>query len=240
MTGWVLARDVQNPTQHSDGQRSARLRIFPDGRVLELANGRQLRELTTSADEIDALLDWLVEGARVIELPPAPSGVISVFGLAQNSWDASSSILTIHRGGKIYRKVHTVGRKNPDDGSFKEIGERIKRLTYLAAVGGRESLEKVQVVRGRRTAQAISGVAVGFGGTRMLERRAGRRWDAGSALLFRRGESGRGFPWGNLTVRVPRGGEPFVDRGAVWFSAENAARWGPALEREAAAKGRAD
>ena len=232
MDGWVLAWDVQNPMQHSDGQRSARLRLFPDGRVLDLANGLELRELRMDREHIDELLKWLIDGGRVPEIPPATPGLITSDDAPQNGWDASSSFLTVRQSGRTYRKVHTVGPRNPDDGSFKEIGERLRHATYLAAIGGRGNLARYTTFAEAELRKRHPQLAAEL--REMPCASAGFDTNGTLAIFFEFGADGpgKGWPHGRMAVRVPPGGEPFIDRAELWRSEKDGDRWGRSVDHE--------
>jgi hypothetical protein len=135
----VLAWDVQNPMQHGDGQRSARLRIFPDGRMLVLPNGRNLRESKIAPEKLAELLTWLVEDRKVPEWTPQK---IQFRGrelepeAATGGGSASTDILKFNRDGKKYGIVVSGGRELPEDTRFKEIRERLWKLGDEAKPGG--------------------------------------------------------------------------------------------------------
>ena len=120
MEGWVLAWDVQVPLRHSGGHRTARLRIFPDGRVLSLPNGRTLRELKISAGELSELLRWLAEDQKVPALKPqaAQSGDPKP-AKAFDTWAGGVSFLQFKHNGQLHGMV--VGSHLPNPGTGKEL-----------------------------------------------------------------------------------------------------------------------
>ncbi|MBC8871446.1 MAG: hypothetical protein H8E44_18640 [Planctomycetes bacterium] len=140
MEGWVLAWDVQDPIKHGSGQRKAILRIFPDGRVLSLPDGRNLKELKLSPAELAELLRWLVEERQLGEWKPAMvkvNGVEFERAPVKNMWDRVTDILFFMRDGKRHGIVVEQGK--PESAAFEPIrevlNEMLKKARPVAARG---------------------------------------------------------------------------------------------------------
>ena len=145
MEGWVLAFDFQVPLRHSGGHRIARLRIFPDGRVLSSPNGRVLHELKIPADELAELLRWLAEDQKVpvVKAQAAqPGDPKPAIGQEFDTWAGGVSFLQFKHNDLLHSM--TVGSHlrnpgsgkelvNPDASAFKAIGERLAELDKKAA-----------------------------------------------------------------------------------------------------------
>ncbi|MFN0128291.1 MAG: ExbD/TolR family protein, partial [Verrucomicrobiales bacterium] len=145
MDGWVLAWDFQVPQRRSGGHRIARLRIFPDGQVLSLPDGRTLNKLTISTEEVTDFLRWLAEDQKVpaLESQAAQPGDPKP-GIAQefDTWAGGVTFLQFKHDGKWH--AMTVGSHlrnpgtgkelpNPGHAAFKAIGERLSELENKAA-----------------------------------------------------------------------------------------------------------
>ncbi len=143
--GWLLAWDEQHPAQHGDGQRVARLRIFPDGRVVWSPDGRSVHELRMTAGDVDELMIRLVSGHSLPEWKTrtvkSPAGDLEIED-PLNLWDASTNILKVRREGKMLGLSISSGPKNPEGPAFVEIEKLLTRTAWIAAVGGQEGLKK--------------------------------------------------------------------------------------------------
>jgi hypothetical protein len=140
MEGWVLALDHQVPLRRSGGHRTARLRIFPDGRVLSLPDGRTLSELKISAEELSDLLRWLAEDQQVPALKPQAAQLDNLkleIDQQFDTWAGGVSFLQFKYNGQLHGM--TVGshlRKsgtgtelaNPAAAAFKPIYERLIKI----------------------------------------------------------------------------------------------------------------
>ena len=133
MEGWVLGWDVQHPIQHSDGQRAALLRIFPDGRLLYLNNGRQLQELKLPPAEVNDLLRWLTEEQMVGEqkLDPVEGNdvVQPERGRTINMWNQSTDFLVFVRNGRRHGIVESSGASSS---AFAPIRQRLMEMVNRA------------------------------------------------------------------------------------------------------------
>jgi hypothetical protein len=140
MEGWVLALDHQVPLRRSGGHRTARLRIFPDGRVLSLPDGRTLRELKISAEELSDLLRWLAEDQKVSALKPQaapPDDPKLEIHQQFDTWVGGVSFLQFKYNGQLHgmtigshlRKSGTgTDLANPAAAVFKPIYERLIKI----------------------------------------------------------------------------------------------------------------
>jgi hypothetical protein len=124
LEGWVLALDVQNPLRHGDGVRSARLRIFPDGRVLSLPNGRDLRELKIPTGEVSDLLRWLADDQKVPAVNPQavlPGDLNPTLAQKIDTFVGSATFLQFKHDGQLHSM--TVGSElSSKDGIFTFAG----------------------------------------------------------------------------------------------------------------------
>ncbi len=136
MEGWALAWDTQHPIQHSDGEYVAQMRIFPDGRVLSLSNGRELKEFKITPADIAELTRWLVEEGKVGEWKPekvkiANTGQELEMSPVKNVWDRETDILIFTRDGKRHGVAVEHGGPGP---VFDVIRERLWELAKSGAV----------------------------------------------------------------------------------------------------------
>jgi ankyrin repeat protein len=221
MEGWLLAWDVQNPVQHGDGQRLARLRIFPEGRVLWTPDHRSVHEFKMSPEGIAELTASLVSerhvpewkpqkvkyGDRELEMEPAT-----------NVWDAYTNILKFRRDGKMHGIVVSSGPSNPEGPAFDEINKGLMKAVYLAMAGGREGLKRYAEMAGAALSKVTPGTSQEIGEREFSS--AGFNSDESLTLRFEFGAGGPGlgFPRGEMTVRVPKNGKAFVDLLRVWTS----------------------
>ena len=136
MKGYVLSWDTQRPIQHSDGEHVAQLRIFPDGRVLSLSNGRRLKEFKIPAAALAELLRWLVEEGGVGEWKPikmkiAGTGQEVEIPRVGNHWDQATEMLYFTRNGKRYGSVVESG--SPGAEAFNAIRKRLREVSPKSA-----------------------------------------------------------------------------------------------------------
>lgn len=130
MEGWALAWDSQEPIQHGSGEYVAQMRIFPDGRVLALNGGRELKEFKITPTELAELTKWLVEEQHVGEWKPekvklAETGEEIEMSPVKNMWDAHTDILIFTLGGK----KHGIAVEHNAPGIlFDAIRERLAAL----------------------------------------------------------------------------------------------------------------
>ncbi len=144
MEGWVLALDFQVPHRRSGGHRTARLRIFPDGQVLSYPNGRTLRELTISTEELLDLLRWLADDQKVPTLEPQaaqPGDPKPATAQEFDTWAGGVTFLQFKHNGKLHHMTIGSHLRNPGTGrelanpgfaTFKAIGERLMELENRA------------------------------------------------------------------------------------------------------------
>jgi hypothetical protein len=134
--GWVLAWDTQEPIQHGSGELVAQMRIFPDGRVLALSNGRHPKEFTIPPAEWEELTRWLVEDQRIGEWTPqratlAHTGQEIELSPVKNMWDRQTDILVFTRNGKRHGVAVEYG--SPALVNFTPIREQLRKLASSAA-----------------------------------------------------------------------------------------------------------
>lgn len=219
MEGWLLAWDVQNPVQHGDGQRLARLRIFPDGRVLWMPDHRSVHEFKMSAEAIAELTTGLVSERQVPEWKPQKVK----FGdrelemePATNVWDAYTNILKLRHDGKMHGIVVSSGPSNPEGPAFDEINKGLVRAIYLAMAGGHEGLKRYTDLAEAALKKHAPEAAQKIGEREFSS--AGFNSDGSLMLRFEFGAGGPGVGWpqGEITLQAPKTGTAFVSHLQVW------------------------
>ncbi|MBC8094438.1 MAG: carboxypeptidase regulatory-like domain-containing protein, partial [Akkermansiaceae bacterium] len=121
--------------QHGAGEMVAQMRIFPDGRVMTLSNGRELKEFKITPADIAELTRWLVEEQRVGEWKPekvkiANTGQAIEMSPVKNTWDRQPDILIFTRNGKRHGIAVEHGGPGP---VFDAIRERLWELAKQGA-----------------------------------------------------------------------------------------------------------
>jgi beta-lactamase regulating signal transducer with metallopeptidase domain len=108
---WVIAWDDQDAMQHGSGWRTARLRIFPDGRIVGLRDLQaDLIEARISRRQVADLVDWLIDQMHAsqrnwIQVQAAggqPLRRVYVDPLPEALWDQTGSRIAVRRKGRIY------------------------------------------------------------------------------------------------------------------------------------------
>ena len=154
MEGWSLAWDTQEPVQHGSGELEARMRIFPDGRVLTLNGGRELKEFKITPAELAELTRWLVEDQQVGEWKPqkaklADTGEEIELSPVKNMWDKETDILIFTRDGKRHGIAVEHGSAGPTFDAIRERLWEVKRKAQIADASapatGAEATPKPQV-----------------------------------------------------------------------------------------------
>jgi hypothetical protein len=251
MTGWVIAWDEQNPIQHSDGERIAKLRVFPDGRVVALQSVRDpLAEMRIPKDDVTRLVAWLIDEQKATErqmlrfTPEDRIGKVRVPEQVQVDpllgphWDQHLGRVAIQRGGKTYDLLQI---QSGPEGAAKalqfqkavaslsnEIEQRLQRLVSLTVAGGDEAVARHakladEALRLRHPATSLRVRPETFRG-------AGFDSDGTRAIYFEfKGDAA--FPRGEMTIRVPPSGAPFVDEAAYWTSETEGDCWGRKHEK---------
>lgn len=112
--GAVIAWDRQNCISHSDSARTARLRIYPDGRVLRSAGYRQSIQESwipvASVKQLALRLYALGTDPQMTKLQDGAELEIGVGAL----WDQHQEVISVRHAGKC-RLIHVIypGRKQP-------------------------------------------------------------------------------------------------------------------------------
>jgi hypothetical protein len=151
LKGWVVAWDQQHCIQHSDNSRVARLRMFPDGRVVaNRTRSDPLAELRIAPDEVRLLTDELLKMAKLQSRDqserPVPSPVAaatprSLFprALGRGLWDQHQDLVRIKDEDQLHtlRVVHAgrndrVGRV-PD--GWDDMRDRLWKFLTAAHEG---------------------------------------------------------------------------------------------------------
>ncbi|HWB05001.1 MAG TPA: M56 family metallopeptidase [Verrucomicrobiales bacterium] len=219
MEGWLLAWDVQHPIQHGDGQRLARLRIFPDGRVLWMPDHRSVHEFKMSPEGIAGLTTSLVSERHVPEWKPQKVK----FGdrelemePATNVWDAYTNILKFRHDGKMHGIVVSSGPSNPEGPAFDDINKGLLKAVYLAMAGGGEGLKRYTDIAEAALKKNAPEAAQKIGEREFSS--AGFNSDGSLMLRFEFGAGGPGVGWpqGEITLQAPKTGTAFVSHLQVW------------------------
>ena len=119
LEGWVVAWDQQHCIQHSDNSRVARLRLFPNGRIVtNRTHSMPLTERRTAPAEVQLLVDRLLkmarQHARSQSDKPPPSAAVGTprrpfpRALGRGLWDQHQDLVRIKDEDQLHtlRVVH--------------------------------------------------------------------------------------------------------------------------------------
>ncbi|MDB5384411.1 MAG: hypothetical protein JWM11_57, partial [Planctomycetaceae bacterium] len=241
---WVIAWDDQLPIKQGDHFRFARLRIFPDGRVRALQSLRDpLVETKLSAGEISELVNWLIEAAHATERQPLnikaePELNLKNRGdpLPASLWNQHGSRISIQREGKVYDLV-SIEPPLPDNNGpvsherFKVAQDRLKQFVSLAVVGGHAAEDRLIQFANAELKKKYPETPIRLSAENLYS--AGHDADGTVAVTFyfSSRETKFNFPTGEITLRIPPGGEAYVDKAAYWTSKAEGQRWGRSLKK---------
>jgi hypothetical protein len=243
--GWVVAWDEQHPIQHSSGIRMARLRLFPDGRLLVLQGVLDpIAEARIPTDDVNSLVDWLIDeqAARKraafkvkqadgiqteVEWDPLPSAL----------WDQHAERVAVRRKDAVYdlirfsppRDERANDRFGPESqaGPLTDEGRaRLLALSALAIAGGPDELKRHVALANQSLHQQVPDTPVEIAPNHL--RSAGFDSDGTRALFFEfaKERPGVGFPRGEMAVRISPEDSAYVDRARYWTGESSERAWG--------------
>lgn len=144
LTGWILSWDEQDCISHSDGLRTARLRVFADGRVVANPGYNDpLIEKQITPGEVQALVNDILKlngvNSRELSANVPTSGLsglsvesVSSSPLGRGLWDQNQELIQIREDDKIHDlRVVYPGQKDRlghVPGGWEEIRDRLWTL----------------------------------------------------------------------------------------------------------------
>ncbi len=144
MTGWVLSWNDQHPIKHSDGAHVARMRIFPDGRVIVADRERGLLTLNLDDAELNKLLTELRDHPAVQKLDKrtprlnVSSDARPITPILGGHWDQFSSQVSFTHGDQTYALYYlsTSPSRRPQtvisDEAWSELSKPLRDLAARA------------------------------------------------------------------------------------------------------------